>query len=267
MKRYLLSILILSSFAHAHEPYLAPISYTTSNTQIPVIAAYAEEAFNAEHALKQATLSVIQPDQKKITINAESNLKSATLFNLPLAEVGTYQLSSSVSYPLKYVQYQKKWKTLSNVSAEKAGKVTDRDYAILADFKKAPEILEVTREWSIQSYISKEKTSEISTFNESPIQVEFKTHPNSIHAQQPVQVKLKKSGQALNNAEFAVRAQGQSEEQAKHIQINTDGTATLNFPHPGQYLVEVNEKVNPNAKPSNQYYTIISLGVLPAVTP
>ncbi len=45
----------------AHEPYVAPLAYKTEQTQVPVIAGYAEEALNSEYALKDAKLTVITP--------------------------------------------------------------------------------------------------------------------------------------------------------------------------------------------------------------
>ena len=74
MKKYILSTLFFSlatTLTYAHEPYVAPLSYITSNTQIPVISAYAEQALQPEYALKQPTFNIIQPDQSKISIPSE----------------------------------------------------------------------------------------------------------------------------------------------------------------------------------------------------
>ncbi|BCX75722.1 DUF4198 domain-containing protein [Acinetobacter bereziniae] len=264
MKKYLCLALLFCSYSHAHEPYVAPLSYLTANTQIPVIAGYAEEALNAEHALKQTTLTVIQPDQSQLQVQPASTLKSATVFDLALPQSGTYQLGTKVSFPLKYVQHNKEWKMLFDVAADKAGNISERDYVVPSDFKKAPVPVSIQREWSIQSYISKDKSSAFQNKTDAVIQVEFKTHPNDITAQQPVQILIKKSGQALKNAELLIRAQGQTDKQALKVPVATDGSATLTFPYSGQYLVEVSEPFNSTAKPVNQNYTIISLGVLPA---
>ncbi len=266
MRKYILSTLFFSlatTLTYAHEPYVAPLSYITSNTQIPLISAYAEQALQAEYALKQPTFNIIQPDQSKISITSESTLKSASLIDLPLPQKGTYQISSKVSFPLKYAQHNKEWKTFFDMPEDQAKDIKERDYVIPSDFKKAPTLVEVTREWSIQSYVSKEEISSIQSKIDAPIQVEFKTHPNNITAQQPVQITITKSGQALKNAELVIRAQGQEEDDATHVTVDPNGLATLNFPSAGQYLVEVNEKLNKTAKPSNQYYTIISLDVQP----
>ena len=160
MRKYILSTLFFSlatTLTYAHEPYVAPLSYITSNTQIPVISAYAEQALQAEYALKQPTFNIIQPDQSKISITSESTLKSASLIDLPLPQKGTYQISSKVSFPLKYVQHNKEWKTFFDMPADQAKDIKERDYVIPADFKKVPTLVEVTREWSIQSYVSKKK--------------------------------------------------------------------------------------------------------------
>jgi hypothetical protein len=264
MKKYLCLAIVFCSYAHAHEPYVAPLGYLTANTQIPVIASYAEEALNAEHALKQASLTVIQPDQSNIQIQPASTSKSATVFDLALPQSGTYQLSSKASFPLKYVQHNKEWKMLFDVPADKAGNISEREYVVPSDFKKVPVPVSINREWSIQSFVSKDKASAFQNKIDSAIQVEFKTHPNDITAQQPVQILIKKSGQSLKDAELLIRAQGQTDKQAVKIPVAADGSATLTFPYSGQYLVEVSEAFNKTVKPVNQNYTIISLAVLPA---
>ena len=267
MKKYLCLALLYCSYSHAHEPYVAPLSYMTENTQIPVIASYAEQAFNAEHALKQVDLTVIQPDQSTITLQNQSSLKSASTYDLSLPQSGTYRLFAKTSFPLKYVEHNKTWKMLFDMPADKAKPMAERDYAIPSDFKKAPAPIEISREWTIQSYISKDKTSDVRTISEAPLQVAFKTHPNNIVAQQAVDIAISKSNKALNTAEVVVRAQGQMDKDAQHVTVHTDGTATLNFPHAGQFLIEVSEKSNPKAKPMNQYYSIISVNVLPVKAP
>ncbi|MEG0489262.1 MAG: DUF4198 domain-containing protein [Acinetobacter sp.] len=266
MKKYIIPSLLSSlfcSFAQAHEPYVAPLSYITTNTQIPVIGGYAEEALSAEHALGKISFTITQPNNSKSEIQTSENAKTATIFDLPLKDQGTYQIAAQTSYPLKYVQHNKQWKMLFDMPADQASPIAERDYVIPSDFKKVPTPVEITREWSIQSYVSKDQTSPVQAITTSPIQVEFKTHPNNIKAQQAVQVLVKKSGQVLKNAELLIRSQSQTDKQAQKVTVNPDGLATLSFPHAGQYLVEVSEAVDATAKPVNQYYTIISLGVLP----
>ena len=51
MKKYLVLALLACSYSQAHEPYIAPLSYLTANTQISMLSGYAEEALNAEYAL------------------------------------------------------------------------------------------------------------------------------------------------------------------------------------------------------------------------
>ena len=78
-----------------------------------------------------------------------------------------------------------------------------------------------------------------------------------------MQILIKKSGQALKNAELLIRAQGQTDKQAQKVPVAQDGSATVTFPYSGQYLLEVSEAFNKTTQPVNQNYTIISLGVLP----
>ncbi len=53
------SLIFVCSYTFAHEPYVAPLAYKTEQTQVPVVAGYAEEALNSEYALKDAKLTVI----------------------------------------------------------------------------------------------------------------------------------------------------------------------------------------------------------------
>lgn len=265
MKKLILCpALLFSASVFAHEPYVAPLAYSTDNTQIPVVAGYAEQALQAEYALKDAQFSIIPPNQTAYTVQDLQQLQAMTAFNLKLPESGTYTIYNKTTYPVQYVKYQQQWKILANVTAEQAPPLNERDYVIASDFKgQLPKKVETVREWSIQSYLSKTSTSDVAT-TEAPIQVNFQTHPNRIVAQQPVHVQILNSRKPFAQAELVLRAQGATEQQAQSIHVESNGIASLTFPHAGQYLLEVTEKVDPKATPKNQYYTIISLNVAPA---
>lgn len=175
MKKYLIIGSLLSSFAWAHQPYVAPNSYITNNTQIAVLAGYAEDALQAEHALKESSFTITDPAHKTSIIQPTSTLKSATVFDLALPQDGTYQISSQMSYPLKYALHDKQWKLFFDTTPEKAVALKDRDYVIPADFEqnKTPTLENITREWTIQSYVTKKKSTPISQTTESPLNVNF----------------------------------------------------------------------------------------------
>ncbi len=255
------SLLMLSVSSFAHEPYVAPLAYNTSQTQVAIVSGYAEEALNSEYALKDAKFEIISPNNDKNLIEPESKLGSTTVFDLKLPEAGTYTVKTSATYPLKYVQDQKEWKIFFDMPADQAPKRAERDYVIPADLKaKKYTPIEVKREWTLFTYVSKEKNTPIQAMS-APIQVEFLTHPNELKANQAVKIKVSKDNQALANANVVIRAKGATDEQAKNLKTLADGTAELIFPKATEYLVEVSETVDFNKKPSNQFYTIISLSV------
>lgn len=237
------------------------MAFTTDNTQIPVIAAYAEQALQAEYALKDPQFTIIQPDQKQMIVQPVVSLKSATTFDLPLPEKGTYTVFAKTSYPIQYVQHNKQWKILADATADQVPPLSERDYVIASDFKsKLPQKVDTVREWTLQTYISKQSTSAIAA-SSAPIQVHFSTHPNALIAQQAVQLQIHKANKPLAQAALVVRAQGATEAQALSIPVQNNGSANITFPHAGSYLVEVSEKVDSKATPKNQYYTIISVHV------
>ena len=263
-KIVILSGVLLSSYSFAHEPYVAPLAFTTDNTQIPIIAAYAEQALQAEYALKDPQFTIIQPDQKQIIVQPVVSLKSATTFDLPLPEKGTYTVFAKTSYPIQYVQHNKQWKILADATADQVPPLSERDYVIASDFKgKLPQKVDTVREWTLQTYISKEATTTVAA-STAPIQVKFATHPNALIAQQTVQLQIHKANKPLAQAELVVRAQGATEAQALSIPVQNNGSANITFPHAGNYLIEVSEKFDNKATPKNQYATIISVHVAQA---
>ncbi len=265
MKKYLILTSLVSSFAWAHQPYVAPNSYFTENTQIPVIAGYAEDALHSEYALKDVVFNITNPAQKSTSIQPQSTLSTATVFDLPLAEDGTYQIVAKVTYPLQYVLYDKQWKIFYDSTAEKAGALKDRDYVIPADFKqnKVPALTHVNREWSIQSYVSKKKTTPIAQISGSNLNVSFSVHPNEIKPNMPVILSVKRNNQVLKNAQISILTQGQAEDAAIKTVSDAQGSAELKFPQSGEYLITVHEKLDSQKKPQNELYTITTLYVHP----
>lgn len=260
-KLLIASLALISGYSTAHEPYVAPIAYQTTNTQVAILAGYAEEALHSEYALKSPKFEITDPKQVKSTVEPDSKLGTATVFDLKLPEAGTYRVQTTASYPLKYVQDQKEWKLFFDMAADKAPAKSERDYLIPADLKtKKINPVEVTREWTLLTYVTKEKASPVQPIA-APIQVEFSTHPNELKANQPTKVKVAKANQPLANAEVVVRAKGATDEQAQTLKAGTDGSVDLTFPLAGEYLVEVTESVDSKKKPSNQFYSIISLSV------
>lgn len=263
MKKIVLLAAIVSTLSYAHEPYVAPLAYVTENTQVPVLAGYAENAFNSEYALKDATFNIIDPKQVITTIKPTTTLKSTTAFDLALPTDGTYRISSQVTYPLKYALHNKQWKLFYDASAEEAGEFAKRDYLIPDDFKKSkkPEFAEVTRKWTIESYVTKNKSTAITQKVDAPLNVSFSVHPNEIVVDQPLNIQVTKAGQHLKNAEINVLAQGNNESQRIKTRTNDQGIVEFKFPTSGQYLVEVTESIDSKLKPKDQDYSIVSLSI------
>ena len=262
MKNLLISSLVLvSSYSVAHEPYVAPIAYKTEQTQVAIISGYAEEALHSEYALKNAKFEITNPNNISTTIEPDSKLSSATVFDLKLPESGTYSVKTSATYPLKYVQDQKEWKMFFDIPADKASAKADRKYIIPADLKtKKFTPVEITREWTLLTYVSKDKNTPVHS-STAPIQVEFLTHPNELKANQAVKIKVSKANQALANANIVIRVKGATDEQGVVLKAAMDGSADLVFPKAVEYLVEVSETIDTKHKPTNQFYSLISLSV------
>lgn len=252
----LISTLACSTLSFAHEPFIAPYSYITENTQIPVIAAYAEDALIAEYAMKDIKqFDVILPNQQAHKIDT-TMVKSATFANLELKDQGTYQIFTTASYPLKYAYHQKQWKIFYDMEANKAD--AKRDYVIPSDFRTSPKFVEIKRHWLIQSFVTKGETTPIQTVNDYPLHVIFSTHPNQIKANQAFDLTVSKNNQPLH-AEIEVHAKGDKHENGRKFTTNALGQANLSFPKAGDYVITISEPFDTQKKPTDQYYVISTI--------
>ncbi|MBF7685026.1 DUF4198 domain-containing protein [Acinetobacter sp. B10A] len=264
MKKILVATaLVFSATVSAHQPYVSTLVGKTENSRTPIIAGYAEEALSSEAALKKAVFSIVDPDAQVSQITPETSLKSATVFDLNLPKEGTYKVHSTISYNIKYALQDKTWHMFLDMPADKAPAKASREYLIPSDFKKAPETVDIAREWTIQSYISKKQITAIKEVELAPIDLTFNIHPNEIKANQDVIIHAHNHNkdQHLGEIEISVRKIGQSDEQAKTLTTNKEGEASMRFATEGQYLVVATTKFNPQVKPTTQRYTIVSLHV------
>lgn len=262
MKKICFLVTFISTAIQAHEPYITPLSHFTDNSQVAIVAGYTEEALNSEHALKDFEITVTDPRQQSSKIKSSTNLKSVSVIDLALPQSGTYLIEAKTSFPLNYVKDQKDWKMLFEVPVDKAGPKSDRDYLIPDDFKnKKYQIEKITREWTLQSYITKHEAYLLTTNGTAPIQVTFQANPTTLKTNEPVQLKILKNNQALKNTDIHIRYKGESDKDAQNIKSDKDGNATITFKRSGEYLIEVTEHIESSQKPKNQFYTIISLSV------
>lgn len=264
-KLIVLSSILFAAHSYAHQPYVSTLVPTTENSRTPIIAGYAEETLNSEAALKKAVFTIVDPDAKSSQITPESQLKSATVFDLDLPKDGTYKITSSLGYPIKYALYNKEWHMYLDMPADKAPKQSAREYVIPSDFKKAPSLVEVQREWTIQSYITKKHTTEVKETEVAPRDVTFSVHPNQIKVNQDVTVHVHVHDHAKNehieHAIVSITPIGESDDKAKSVTTNAESEAVVRFDRPGQYLLVASQKFNPKVKPTTQYYTIVSLHI------
>ncbi|MFT4021645.1 MAG: DUF4198 domain-containing protein [Acinetobacter sp.] len=258
MKRLVLFTILVSSYASAHEPYVAPLAYQTQNSQIPIVAGYAEEALNSEFALKSDDLQVISPNNEKIDLKSVSQSKSTLLFDLALKEQGTYTVYTTASFPLSYVKVNNEWRMYFNVPADKAPAKDKRDFAIPADFKKEPKKVTIHRDWFVKSYVTKGEPTPLHDIA-SPIDVKFKTHPNQLNHTQPLVLNITKDGHTFANAKVDIRKKGTSDKEAIGFKTQANGQVEIKFPAAGEYIIEVSENFNSRVQPVNQPMTIISV--------
>ena len=87
---------------------------------------------------------------------------------------------------------------------------------------------EVTREWVLQSYLSKGKVSDFQLPN-TPIKVNFSVHPNQLKVTQAVQLTISEKGQNLPYAEINLREKVQLINKYYILKLMIKDKLNLNF--------------------------------------
>ena len=95
-KALLLAPLFLAAPAFAHSPYLKPNMYTpdAKRPHVTVEASFAEGSLNPDVAMKAEKWHAIAPDGTTVALAPAATLKDATSLEVPLAQQGTYRISS-----------------------------------------------------------------------------------------------------------------------------------------------------------------------------
>lgn len=95
-KALLLAPLLIAAPAMAHSPYLKPNMFTpdAKRGHVTVEASFAEGSLNPDVAMKADKWHAIAPDGTTVALTPAAALKDATYLEVPLAQPGTYRISS-----------------------------------------------------------------------------------------------------------------------------------------------------------------------------
>lgn len=264
MIKYLfgLNALVLATSAVAHAPFITPQAFVTDNAQIPVLTSYAEQTLHPEYAVKTLkNIQIAQPNKEQIEAEV-TQLKSTSISDLVLKDKGTYTIATTIDYPLTYAQLNKEWRIFNAKMTENTKPLAERTFYIASDFKKAPELVEVKRYWTVESYVSKSEFTPIQVIQNQVLNTTLSVHPNQIKAGQAVIFHTTKSGKPLAKAQVEVAQKGAMHGDELEYTTSDLGQVSITFPKAGEYTVTIQEAFNSKQRPTDQYYHIITLQVL-----
>lgn len=95
-KLLLMAPVFLAAPALAHSPYLKPNMFTPDarRDHITVEASFAEGSLNPDVGMKADKWHAVAPDGSTVALTPAASLKDATYLEVPLAQTGTYRISS-----------------------------------------------------------------------------------------------------------------------------------------------------------------------------
>lgn len=270
MKRTFLAICLSSvvSFAVAHSPFVAPMSYLVNGGHTGILAGFAEQPFDSEVAIKGFDFKVIYPEGEEETLTL-TNSKTLSIADIDTAQKGTYQVVGSREGELKYVKLGQRWLRVLDAKSDSVPPLVERQFAVQSEVTdKTPQTL-VKRYDQVGSYFTKKEATALqSIVSNHGLTMTFSSHPNQISLQKPVTLKLSLNHQPAVGYQVELEQQptnGGEQSEAVKLMTNQKGEVVLPFSGVGQYIVTVTSpEQKQTLKPTAETYrSIVSLYVNP----
>ena len=251
-------IVILAQSAHAHYPFVAPLSYQTFNNHTSIISGFYDNPFASEVAIKNFKFHYHNPQGQKIEIADDAWVKTQTLSSLSLENKadGTYRIRGTKNgNTSKFAMSDKQWKPLLGVEP-KNGVEKNKNVIYASDLKKGATVKQVQTLEIIETFVSRRSVSDhVIHHIHDGFDVQFLTHPNTFQKDQKIELKIldDKKGVADLNIEILAQTHDFSRDEKVFKSLTTDHDGMLNFSiaEKGQFLLKVDYQ-QPFSKQSNE---------------
>ena len=231
--------------ALAHMPYVLPASFDIGQRDhVSVEAAFTEDAFVPDVAMRDAPFHLIGPDGKSAATGPVTYLRDLSIFEADLKAEGTYRLSSGQRLGRKGKMFRApdgSWQMRGEDGAPPAGaSQVDVQSATLAE-----------------AYITRGKPGEAALKPRgTALEIQATTHPNGITADSEASFAVLFDGKPLANAEVTVfRSAGVYDGRKIAAQLRADAAGRFSF-RPGDagtYLILVRHRTTAPAGSETPY--------------
>lgn len=232
--------------AHAHYPFVAPLSYQTFNNHSAIVAGFYDNPFASEIAIKNFKFHYHTPTGEKVHVEDTAWMNTQTLssYSLENRMDGTYRIrgekqGNSTRYALDGTQ----WKPLIQ-ALPKANQSNNQIVFYAKDLKKNTKQKTVKNIEIIESFISRREISQhVIQHIHDGFDIQFISHPNTFKKSQAIQLKLLDDKKGIANLKVDVLSQttdfSRDAKVYKTLTTDAKGLLTFNIDEKGQYLLKI----------------------------
>jgi uncharacterized GH25 family protein len=230
--------------AQAHMPYLLPTMFDVGRgDHVTVTAAFGEDAFVPEIAMRDAPFHVIGPDGQRGAIGTPTYLRDLVIFEADLKGEGTYRLTTGQRLGRKGKMYE--------VNGKWAMRGED------GDIPAGAREVDVQSTTLAEAYVTRGKASDgaLKPLGQA-LEIQLLTHPGAITVGSDASFRLLFDGKPLADTEITLfRAAGNHDgnKVAAQLRSGTDGSFKLQPTDAGLYLVLVRYRTTAPAGSETPY--------------
>lgn len=256
LKPLALAALVVGSLqAQAHRAWILP-DVTVLSGENPKVAfdiAVSNSIFNFDHVpMRPDGLTILSPQGKELEPANVSTGAVRSVFDLTLAETGTYRISI-VNHGMRAM-----WENAEGKRQFYPGRGEAFDEAKLKEIiAKKPAKLEVseTSRRNETFVTSGEPTTKTLALTNKGLELKFITHPNDLFAGEEAAFQFYIDGKPAQGVEISLIREGtRYRNSQEEIILTTDkkGEFKVTWPHAGRYLLEADYSDKKGKKPASQ---------------
>lgn len=250
-----LSSLLISAPSWAHRAWIKPDTTVVSkeDSWVAFDAAISNDIFGFDHhAMRLDMLSAYAPNGEQIPLQNTHTGKYRSVFDLQLNQQGTYKVAfASESLRASWV----------NSEGEKQYWPGRGQVASLSDFseqvpKDADDLMVSHVYRRMETFVTAGAPSrEVLQPSGQGVELITHTHPNDLYAGETAELSVHLNGEPIEGATIEVIPAGMRyRDQQNEIKTTTssDGSFSINWPHAGQYFMEINYSDDQGVAPASQ---------------
>lgn len=232
-------LLLTSSIAMAHTPYILPYHFDTKKDVATIQASATEDFFIPDHAIT-GDFSVISPLGVTTNITDATTLKEVTLAQIPLAEDGTYRIALKTKPRVsKYTQIDGRWLSVrpTRNGSKPNEALSERNYVTPEELAKDAKVIESTSSRTLETFVTKVRSSDkvLETIGKG-LEVKLSKNPSEIYLDQGLEFDVLFDGQPIKGQTVQIEQAGKAPLEFKS---DDKGHVKATFKEAGTYLLEV----------------------------